>query len=219
MKRILVVLLAVFFILNLTACSNRGNNTEVNLKDLFVEHLISELPTDASKIILEDLQLYGNTIDLELEEREYNYRIIVTMCDGYSPKDEQFFNVTLQDLKNKMNLFAEHFITFAKKLELDNDYYLYVYIETIDFNFVYDYEQNKLYYPERYDELLEMNTKFGTVNDDEVAKTTHGKQWLVENNFGVIKHHEYEKKYFYDDPFISIDSDGKFVAYFLEDFV
>ena len=133
MKRILVVLLAVFFILNLTACSNRGNNTEVNLKDLFVEHLISELPTDASKIILEDLQLYGNTIDLELEEREYNYRIIVTMCDGYSPKDEQFFNVTLQDLKNKMNLFAEHFITFAKKLELDNDYYLYVYIETIDF--------------------------------------------------------------------------------------
>lgn len=222
MKKLFAIILTFVLIFNLSACSNIEENISdnPNLEELFLEHLKTELNLEGNVFKTNSLELYEDYIKIDIEEREWEYRIVVTMCEYLSPNNEQFFNISLNELKNEMKNFAEYFITFAKEQNLDNDYYLYTQITDLDFHFVYDYEQNKLYYPKRYDVFLEMLREFDTIDDNKIAETEYGQNWLVEKNCGEIKHHEYES--FIDtvgNPQVYIDEKGKFSSWFLDEYI
>lgn len=214
MQKVLSLLLIFVLIFSFAACEAEEQKTTT--KELFVEFLESKLPTDGMNFKTEHFSLRKDDIKVEIEKRDWEYRIIATMS-WYGVNGEQFFDVSLQELKMEMNLFAEHFISFAKEQEFDNDYYLYINIDDIDFGFVYDYETDTLYYPKHYKKLLEMYEKFNSVNDLEVAKTEKGKKWLVENNFGELKHHEYESNHKFS-PTVYIDEKGEFSSFSLDEY-
>lgn len=217
MKKVLSLLLAVCLVLSLTACANDTDNTDDKMQDLFKEYLSTNVSNDEHRAYIEidNLNLFVSMTNVEIEKKEGEYRIIADM--GYVSDEGEIFNNPLQDLKYEMNQFAEYFITFAKQQELDNDYYLYVtcYCENA-LEFVYDYEEDRLYYSKHYDDFLKMYNKFGSIDFDAVASTENGKNWLVENGFGETKHHEFERYswtithpsvYIYEGEFYSRDLD------------
>lgn len=196
----------------LSACSSNSKNAEASLTDSFNEFLASKSSNSSYNGVFETNNLELNLVRVEKENRERRYRIVVSSVSY----NEQCFDTSLEMLKSEMKNFAELFISFAKKQKMDNDYYLYTSFAIVtDVDFVYDYEEDKLYYPERYERLVEMFNKFGSVSESKVAETEYGKNWLVENKFGKIKHHEYESnhRYIHDQPHVYIDENGKFSSY------
>ena len=79
--------------------------------------------------------------------------------------------------------------------------------------YVYDYESDILYIPDKYYQYCEMYTLFGTTRTYELEKTEKGINWLVKNGFGEIKHNEYESIYDINYPSVYLDDEGKFKSY------
>jgi len=217
MKRFLAIILSMIMVFSLSACSTNSND-DANLQIEFLKFLNEEFSSDGNSIQTPNLKLDVREIEVNFEKAEYDKKIIVTMGSPY--EDEQFFNLSLEQLKIEMCNFAEHFISFAKEINLDNDYYLYVEVYyTPYWGFVYDYEEDRLYYPENYDLLLKARQKFGTVNQSRIAEETEGQNWLVENGFGEFKHHEYESYYNLHHPWVYISDDGEFSSFRLNDYI
>ena len=217
MKRFISALLVILILFSLSACSDNSDDS-LNLSTKFLKYLKENLPSETTTIQTENLKLNTNEIDINLEKAEYNKKIIVTMASPYV--DKQFFELSLEQLKKEMHDFAEHFISFAKEINLNNDYYLYVEIcRTTDWGFVYDYEEDRLYYPENYNMLLEMHEKFGTANQYRISQETEGQNWLVENGFCEFKHHKYERYYISHHPWVYINEDGDFSSYWLNNYI
>ncbi len=221
MKKVLSLLLAVCLVLSLTACANSTDNTDNKIQELFKEYLSTNLSNDEHRAFIEidNLNFLVSATNVEIEKKEGEYRIIADM--GFINDVGQILDNSLQDLKNEMNQFAEYFIAFARQQELDNDYYLYVSFGASDIHdFVYDYEENRLYYPKYYDKCLKMYKKFDSIDTDEIAKTEFGKNWLVENGFGELKHHVFEENHWdLDFPFVYIDKNGEFSSYNLDEYI
>lgn len=199
------------FVAMLTGC---GDSNEKLSKE-FVEHLKGyyDVVDDNTK---RDITFKSNKLEffgcrLEVEEKEYGkYHIVAVMGNYMNPRD-QVWKLSLEELRNELHFFAEAFIDFAKSKNMDNEYYLYVRtFDSLQTGFVYDYEKDLLYLPEKYDLYCEMFEKFGTAYEYEVCKTEDGVQWLVDNDFGEVKHHEYESKREHPKPVVYIDEDGNF---------
>lgn len=219
MKKIISLFLAVCLALSLTACANNTDSSDDKLQVLFKEYLGTEVSDDGHSIQIDNLIFSVSMTSVEIEKKEGDYRIIV----GMGHIDEgQILDNSLQQLKNEMNLFAEYFITFAKQQGLDNDYYLYVEGDPhTRLNFVYDYEEDKLYYNKYYDDFLRMYREFGTSSINDVARNEEGKNWLVENGFGELKHNEFESYGWtlLHHPFVHIDKNGEFTSRNLDEYI
>lgn len=159
---------------------------------------------------------FGEAI-LEVEDVDYGtYHIVATMGNMLTNPRDQIWSISANELKQEMKKFAETFISFAKEKDMDNDYYLYIKIYYNHLScFVYDYEKDILYIPEKHDQYREMYSLFGTTSDSEISKTQEGVNWLVQNGFGEIKHNEYESIRDMSAPNVFIDEEGNFNSYSL----
>lgn len=196
-----------------SGCSDDSNE---KLNEEFNEHLKSYYKLSEDGRIFSSKKLTFGKSSLEIEEVEYGTRHIIAQMGDMINANDEVWKISGKELKQEMRDFAEAFISFAKEKDMDNDYYLYVEIYSDSWiSFVYDYEQDILYIPKKYDLYREMYSTFGTTRQSKISETEKGKQWLVENGFGEIKHHEYEAFHEYS-PGVFINDDGHFDSYFLD---
>lgn len=214
MKRYICSLLVLMmFVVVLSGC---GDSNE-KLSDEFCSHLknyyeVTDSTQYQTMFKTDNIEFFG--ADIEVEKKDYGtYHIIATMGNIFYPGN-QIWNISLDELKREMNVFAEAFIDFAKIKDLDNDYYLYVKIYNSSMvSFVYDYEEDVLYLPQKYDLYCEMYSLFGTTSEYQISESEEGIEWLVQNGFGEVKHHEYESIYDFSFPGVYIDDNGEFKSY------
>lgn len=218
MKKTFSLFLFAFLLCSgLLGCSDNSNE---KLSDEFNEHLKNyyELEDSASSrplFLSEKLKFYESSLDIE--KVEYGtYHIVATMGNWLNPSD-QLWSIPFNELKDEMRNFADAVIDFAREKDMDNDYYLYIKIyEDLLLSFVYDYEKDILYLPQKYDLYCEMYSRFGTTSEYEITKSSEGMNWLVLNGFGEIKHKQYESIWDYAVPGVYIDDDGVFKSYRLD---
>lgn len=212
MKRICLLLCTILFLgIVLSSCST---NSDEKLTEEFHEHLKSYYTFSGTSVFSSDhLSLYDPYI--EIEEVEYGtYHVIASMGSRINPAN-QVLEISLEELKKEMQYFADVTIDFAKAKQMDNDYYLYVDFPTLEFGlqFVYDYEEDVLYIPQKYDLYYQMYSKFQTLEQNEIANTEAGIEWLVLNGFGEIKHKEYESILDLEYPSVFLNDNGEFKSY------
>lgn len=209
-KIFLVMMMACIFILS--ACSKE----EVTLEDKFEQfHFNSDsgvFTTSRGTEMVVD--------DLGKEEDSFEPRVVLSLWVGNTEPAEKAYawcQMTVEERKADLKECGDMVIEFAKNEEWDNDYYLYINVQTTnsDYNYVYDYEDDTLYVPN--DELvyMQMYEQFGTVSKRDVAELDGGVDFLVNNDLAYIKHNEIEyntviggEVYIYEGEFhISLDDD------------
>lgn len=217
LKRSILLICLILCIAALAACRR---NPEREMGRGFLEHLqtvyASEEADEALQFTSRHLTFRGCDVDIEPKQHG-TYRVIAYMG---TVDDDQLFAISHDELKSEMNAFAEALITFAQQENFDNNYHLFVQIngsfEERLLGFVYDYEKDILYLPERYADYCTMYSLFGTTIEPAVAETDAGCTWLVEHGFGEVKHHIYEPFYKDCSPGVYLDIDDEFTPFFLE---
>lgn len=219
-RKILIVALCVAAVVLglLLIAAFTGNDSEEAVQEAFNAYIQEYFETirNRSYLLTNSGAYKFSQCGIEIEQVKYGeYHIIATMGESAYGCNE-IWEIPLARVKEEMRTFAEGVILFAKEQKMDNDYYLYIELSDCFYiTFVYDYEKDVLYYPEDYELYRKMYTLFGTTSEYTISKTQQGCDWLVENGFGEIKHHEYESlnRGLGGSPSVYINDEGEFKAY------
>lgn len=186
-KAFLVMMMACAFLLS--ACSKE----EVTLEDKFESfHFNSDsgvfTTTRGTEMVVDDL---GK------EDTVSEPRVVLSMWIGNTEPDQKVYNwctMPIEERKADLKECGDMVVEFAKNEGWDNDYYLYITIESAynSQDIVYDYEDDELYIPKNEYVFCNMYEEFGTMSKKDVAEMDGGIDFLVNNGIGYIKHNEIE---------------------------
>ena len=101
---------------------------------------------------------------------------------------------SISEKKQDLAYLGEYAIEYAKANGWKNDYDLYISVDGIYAlcTYVYNYETNSLYIPSYEDMWIDAYQTCGTWSISELEKTSKGREWLILNGLGKMKHGEFE---------------------------
>lgn len=133
------------------------------------------------------------------EENAHEPKVVYSLWIGNTEPAEKIYNwcqMSVEERKADLRECGEMVIDYTKDKGWDNDYYLYININSIynGQNLVYDYESDSLYIPTTESIFMEMYEKFGTMSCRKLEEIDGGIDFLLNNNLAQMKHNEIEYK-------------------------
>lgn len=188
-KRFLIIMSALLLSFSLVSCGTE----KATLRDEFVKfHVDSN-----NKIFTTSRGTEMYVSDLGKENDSFEQRVVLSLWIGNTEPGQKLYNwcqLPIEERKLDLKECGDMVIEFAKNKGWDNNYYLYINVETIgsSHDYVYDYEDDELYIPDDEQIYCKMYEQFGTMSSSKLEELDGGIDFLVNNGLAYIKHNEVE---------------------------
>lgn len=214
MKKVLTVFLLLLTTANLCSCGN----PKTSYKEEFLKYYEDDFAENRYELSNSGYEVF--LFDVGKEDTDHNPHIIVDLM--LSEKDNakkdrimyEWMHSSEEDKIADLKEVANKYIDFSKSKGWDNDYYLYVTLYSTSIGqWVYDYEQDYIIYPEEWEFFSDLYEEFHSMNRYDLAETDDGKEYMIDKGVAYLKHNELE----WTSEFtlatgatVYITSDGKF---------
>lgn len=188
-KKFLIILSAVLFSFSLVSC---GKEQSEPVDDFLEYHFDSNNRVFTTSRGTEMVINY-----MEKEEDAYEPRVVFSLWVGNTEPDRKMYDwcqLSIEERKADLRECGDMVIEYAKDKGWNNNYYLYVAVETISSidSIVYDYEDESLHIPNDEQIYCAMYEQFGTMSKKDLEEMEGGIDFLVANDMAYIKHGEVE---------------------------
>lgn len=224
MKKLLKKLSPLFaLVLAFTTCiafAGCNKEKEKTMQEDFAEFYSKQNQEDSKYLFLKTksgAQIWNISFGKEEASKprvviDFEFDSAYTETAEYKKNMYNYICQSTSQIKSDLKSLGDMVIEYAKAKKWNNNYYLYVVLSLPDNEFVYNYETETLYIPNKLNIVKEMYEKFSAFYQPDIAKMNGGTEWLVSKGLGTIKHGVYEQDYDALDSYKVWLSNGKFVS-------
>lgn len=201
MKKTIIIVMLISSLFLLCACESSSGYKE---KDPFVLYLLDkgyivfedgdyspiELPSGFS-VNVDTYYTVDNTV---AKDKSGNHVVLTAYCKNSSAAYSWVTTCSIDDRKKDLAALGDYAIEYAKAMNWDNKYDLYINLASVtgSCDIVYNYETNTIFISKYEDLWIDAYQKFGTWELYDLKTMPNAQDWLIQNNFGQMKHGEFE---------------------------
>ncbi len=217
MKKFIITFLIICTVL--CGCGNTNSSSDTLVDKMLAYNSIDSRVFTTTK----GTEMYASS--LEIENTDYSPRVVLTLNIGNTYIYEKAYNwcqMSIEERKADLKECGDMVVSYAKSEDWDNDYYLYVNVDSVydGLSVVYDYEEDWLYVPDSEIIYMNMYEQFNTLNKWDLEDSQEGIDFLINNDLAYLKHNEVEYKhnilsgvYIHDGEFSKSIDDDEYTIY------